>query len=561
MAGWMSAWLGIRDTVQLIHTDQHRPSCAYVALSHCWGGKIGLLNLTTSEPELLEGMQWAQLPNTFQDAITATRQIRMHYLWIDSLCIQQDDWADWAQHAECMDKVFQHAQVTIAATSSANSSTCFIGPDTVSARKQWQAVKIEVNIPGWPAEIKASRYSPSLSPGWPADGPLELRAWAWQERHLSKRIISFADDEMKWHCNTGDACECSPAIHAPNENNSSWAVIRKERTALRWREVVSDYSPRHLSFPSDKLPAIAGAASRFAETLESEYLAGLWKSDFPRCLAWKVPGGSDCPTDPQKMRCSMPNCAPSWSWASIDVHVEWHHSSQFDASGKLISVDPAIHDSARLVGYDCQPCTANRFGDVRPGSWLEVEGKIIDAQLEYDIRGCACVRRPNMSPQLVMIDCLLVAAVSRKEEQSPAPTTRDAGDDTMRDSSTCRASAASPRRIRRALYHEYEPSIDTARRCAHVLCLLLYTELWDGKKYPYILVLSETTGGCHQRVGIGIGHDESEQRNTGFDGRLGSLYRARKDKFDRWRGWETLSEWHDWEKWFAVAETRTVRIV
>ena len=117
---------GQEGRIRLIYTDNDRPSSAYVALSHCWGGKSGLVNTVTSESGLLQGVQWNELPNTFRDAITVVRNIRMEYLWIDSLCIQQDNRADWAQHAQCMDKVFQHAQLTIAATTSANSSECFL---------------------------------------------------------------------------------------------------------------------------------------------------------------------------------------------------------------------------------------------------------------------------------------------------------------------------------------------------------------------------------------------------------------------------------------------------
>jgi hypothetical protein len=50
--------------------------------------------LTTTHATLddrLQGVPWDQLPKTFQDAVTVTRELGFEYLWIDSLCVVQDD--------------------------------------------------------------------------------------------------------------------------------------------------------------------------------------------------------------------------------------------------------------------------------------------------------------------------------------------------------------------------------------------------------------------------------------------------------------------------------------
>jgi hypothetical protein len=81
---------------------------------------------------------------------------------------------------------------------------------------------------------------------------------------------------------------------------------------------VTDYSPRQLTFPSDKLPAISGLASKFHGIAEacnrgSRYLAGLWEKDLMMELSWRLDTKQESfHPIPREYR------APSWSWASVD---------------------------------------------------------------------------------------------------------------------------------------------------------------------------------------------------------------------------------------------------
>lgn len=63
----------------------------WVALSHCWG-KTNTFKTTLKTIESLKScIEWKELPTTFQHAILVTRALGVQYLWIDSLCIIQDD--------------------------------------------------------------------------------------------------------------------------------------------------------------------------------------------------------------------------------------------------------------------------------------------------------------------------------------------------------------------------------------------------------------------------------------------------------------------------------------
>ena len=76
------------DSIRLIEDIPYRTK--YIALSHCWGTN----NYRTTRANLSERVKnipWGELPSTFQDAVTVAHRFEISYLWIDSLCIIQDD--------------------------------------------------------------------------------------------------------------------------------------------------------------------------------------------------------------------------------------------------------------------------------------------------------------------------------------------------------------------------------------------------------------------------------------------------------------------------------------
>ena len=68
----------------------------YATLSHCWGQSRKLITTVATLQHRLNSIPWDSLPKTFQDAITVIRKLNLRYIWIDSLCILQDDEYDTA---------------------------------------------------------------------------------------------------------------------------------------------------------------------------------------------------------------------------------------------------------------------------------------------------------------------------------------------------------------------------------------------------------------------------------------------------------------------------------
>lgn len=83
--------------------------------------------LTANYHSHQEGVDWTWLPPTFQDAIALARSLGVRYIWIDSLCIIQDNTTDWKVEASKVAQVYEGSYLNIAATSSSSSAGGLFG--------------------------------------------------------------------------------------------------------------------------------------------------------------------------------------------------------------------------------------------------------------------------------------------------------------------------------------------------------------------------------------------------------------------------------------------------
>src|SRR5690606_33344547 len=110
--------------IQLLVTETDIPGLGsgeppvYLALSHCWGGSVHLDTRKATVAQRRANITWESLPPTFKDAVTVTRRLGFEYVWIDSLCIIQDDEKDWVNEAAKMASIYEGATIVLAATSS-----------------------------------------------------------------------------------------------------------------------------------------------------------------------------------------------------------------------------------------------------------------------------------------------------------------------------------------------------------------------------------------------------------------------------------------------------------
>ncbi|KAH7066342.1 heterokaryon incompatibility protein-domain-containing protein [Paraphoma chrysanthemicola] len=98
----------------------------YCSLSYCWGKHPFLRTTKATLAKHQESIPLDELPKTLRDAILIARQLSIRYIWIDALCIVQDDLNDWAHESKLMASIYQNAILTIVAAAADDTTKgCF----------------------------------------------------------------------------------------------------------------------------------------------------------------------------------------------------------------------------------------------------------------------------------------------------------------------------------------------------------------------------------------------------------------------------------------------------
>jgi len=155
----------------------------YLTLSHCWGN---VKFLTTTCANLLSfetSLPVNKLSKTFQDALYATVTLGFQYVWIDSLCIVQDDPEDWERESLRMHDVYRNASCNISASGFSDGQTGFMLPQRCNR-----------NVPVLVTSKTGKQHYVIRDNPWEEmkKGPIFSRAWTLQEQLLvSASVIAF----------------------------------------------------------------------------------------------------------------------------------------------------------------------------------------------------------------------------------------------------------------------------------------------------------------------------------------------------------------------------------
>jgi hypothetical protein len=279
----------------------------YAALSYCWGPPTDAKKQCKTEHRSLDARLRAipvqELSPVVRDAVVVARRLSIPYLWVDALCIIQDDRMDWENAFSLMGLVISNAYITI---SSLSSSTC------QSGFLQRSPHISETNLPG------------EMLEDW-LSSPWSTRGWTFQEEKLSMRLIYFGRSKVHFCCSNWIYTEGGSTSSTVYEKS----IIDLGRDALVqnhvqllvdfWRHgLVPQYSRRQFTRAKDKLPAIAGVAKYIGDVTGYDYVAGMWKPGLFTELIWLChcpPKGSLTCLLATLATDSSTFIAPSWSWA------------------------------------------------------------------------------------------------------------------------------------------------------------------------------------------------------------------------------------------------------
>lgn len=347
---------------------------------------------------MIAGLQVAELPRTFRDAIQITKALGYQYLWIDSLCIMQDDDADWRTEAAEMRNIYRHSTCNLAADR--NSWQYFQTKDPpitsefgLARSSSAQPLFCKVNI-AWLGDAEYVIVDTQLWNDYVSIAPLESRAWVFQERLLAPRVLHISTEQFFWDCFQHRACESFPAGFPQGFNNENHkrmlpllpampdpqfphefgpnGLQQLDKIYSDWGGVVTAYMTCSLTRTEDKLVALSGVAKQFQSDLaQDKYLAGLWRQRLPVDLLWNV---VDCCTaDGHPSSRPEPYIAPTWSWASIEGAIS-HGFYQF----QLLRPDALLIE---ILDAGTTPLSADETGQIIDG-FIKLQGILLKISLD-----------------------------------------------------------------------------------------------------------------------------------------------------------------------------------
>ncbi|KAI1422854.1 heterokaryon incompatibility protein-domain-containing protein [Xylaria sp. FL1777] len=330
---------------------------SYAALSYIWtAGPDNNIQLEKSNTDLLaapNSLRQVQLPCVITDAITLCRDLGERYLWIDRLCIVQDDEITKPGQINAMDLIYRSANFTIIGALDTRDD---IGLPGCSGRPRHS--RSSVLSPPYQPEVEGQ----GIVAGATADIAINTtlwnhRGWTFQERLLSRRCLYITQHQVIYKCCQEEAMEMlSWAVHpAPTyserydyhghdrdlredreesleflNNNGvnatqafgDSAIFKRGKYEVKGTQFtiqdgirladycdwVKDYSSRQLSYASDSFNAFSGVGNALRESFNCRMLFGIPEKYVAVCLLWDCPG----PFSP----CGEIHNVPSWSWVS-----------------------------------------------------------------------------------------------------------------------------------------------------------------------------------------------------------------------------------------------------
>ncbi|KAJ5999400.1 HET-domain-containing protein [Penicillium sp. IBT 35674x] len=323
-----------------------------------------------------QGIAYEILPKTFQDAVVFTRKLGYRFLWIDSLCIVQDDSEDWLAEAGRMAGIYEHAALTLAAASSTDSVGGLFRkstPEALIGHGKEGKTQLAVRQFSNPVFFEyGHRQSALEKPGKDQISPLMKRAWIYQERMLSGQILFFTPLELVFECRVSSKTESGYPWIDSRPKHTFTSVYSSERSTnfpLLWRQLVAQFTQLQLSLNNDRLSAIAGIATRLSERLTGgesmSYFAGSWRETFIQDMLWE--SSTRIGNSPPRIN----ECIPTWSWARSDLPKTYRYGS---GNPKALS---------RLEEVVCAPLGSsnNYFTGISSG-YTVVSGYLLPAKMK-----------------------------------------------------------------------------------------------------------------------------------------------------------------------------------
>ncbi|KAH8900677.1 HET-domain-containing protein [Thozetella sp. PMI_491] len=298
-------------------------SAKYVALSYVWGS-------TTSGLACKENLDQLQtpgclldpsMPRTIRDVIELLRVLGERYLWVDRLCIIQDDDKAKEKHIRDMANIYSHASLTVVVAIGDCADHGLRGiPELTPGLDPKQRVK------SWSTatehQLTRLEYVPHTK--WYS------RGWTLQEIVFSRRTLYFTEHGAFWECH----------CHSWSERTSEQQLaFENTRCNDKFADIFRDsYFP-----PGQIFISFAGITTSLGRTFQGGFLYGLPEMFLDVALLWRPFGPCRRRTvdkDAQRAWNQASPAFPSWSWIGWQTNIDprsWKCGYDYIKSKSIVS--------------------------------------------------------------------------------------------------------------------------------------------------------------------------------------------------------------------------------
>ena len=397
----------------------------YMTLSYRWTADVHKTRLVQKNHSLYyDAIPTNTWPQVYHDAVTVARHLGFQYLWIDALCIIQDDPEDWKEQASLMNIIYERGVLNIAGALGEKAEGLGVYRDPLLV---FDCALSDASGHTWIFGDADDRHDDVIGP----EAPLYKRGWTFQERVLSTRTINFGI-QLFWECFEGKASErtrmSGPSFYdVPSilkrtlRNPASMANYPETYTTQgllsHWQVAVQAYSGMRLTEPSDRISALQGITNRFGHFLNLDparyCVAGLWLFDCSQ-LTWKRDHSRNwlTPEDDELAR-ELTKHYPSWSWAistegasyfpiRYPMQLVEYGTSDINqrprpAGPRFITIDHCISDVALLNPSSSTGMPTHKGLTLRGKfiNWIDIPKLLELGQHEHLIKVVCSVPRPS----------------------------------------------------------------------------------------------------------------------------------------------------------------------
>ncbi|KAI1263811.1 heterokaryon incompatibility protein-domain-containing protein [Xylariaceae sp. FL1019] len=278
----------------IVQVPTSYPVPRYVCLSYVWGASkmVHLLRSNITNLQKKGSLRQLSSPQTLIDAISLVSLLGEKYIWIDALCIVQDDPKELQGMVSRMNLIYQGAVFTIVAAGGKDADAGLAGlrPHTRCPAPRLMSLGplqfyfpiFDFNDPKDKDYLEGTQWS--------------SRSWTYQEGVLSKRRLIFTNDQIYWSCSKHTRCEqihfegtwffkdfnheVSLEQHMANDEYGLTAGVEE---VLPY---ICRYSNTTVRYPPDRLNAFKGVLSSIGSIHKETFFAALPISRFIRALFW-----------------------------------------------------------------------------------------------------------------------------------------------------------------------------------------------------------------------------------------------------------------------------------